>query len=54
MFCIRIVDRHIKILSCPVVSSEFHFDIGKAVKSPPQDEVRFQKYDVFTVLSHHL
>jgi hypothetical protein len=36
-----------------MVSFEFHFELGKAVKSPPQYEVCFQKYGVFTVLSHH-
>jgi hypothetical protein len=29
------------------MSSEFHLDLGKAVKSPPKDEVRFQKCGVF-------
>jgi hypothetical protein len=30
-----------------VVSSKFNLENGKAVKSPPQDEVRFQKCDIF-------
>jgi hypothetical protein len=29
------------------VSSEFHLELGKVVKSPPQDEVHFQKCGIF-------
>jgi hypothetical protein len=47
IFRVRIVDRHLHILIFPVVSSEFHLELGKAVKSPPTDEVRFQKCGIF-------
>jgi hypothetical protein len=46
IFRVQIVNRHLQILSFPVVSSEFHLDLGKAVKSPSKGEVRFQKYGV--------